>query len=82
MNHVIFDKLAYVDALKSGGFTAGQARIQANALEDALRETVATKHDILSLEKHIQLLEQRLVIKMGLMIFALGGFLSAMKYFG
>lgn len=43
MTAVTFDKLAYVDALKSGGFSAEQARAQANALEDAFKDSIVTK---------------------------------------
>ncbi len=41
-----FDRLAYIDRLKEAGFDEKQARAQADALDAALRETVATKTDI------------------------------------
>jgi hypothetical protein len=46
MNIAVFDKLAYVDALKAGGVGEEQARAHANALDSAMRESVATKSDI------------------------------------
>ena len=46
MNTITFDKLAYVDTLKSSGINEEHARVHANALDSALRETVATKQDI------------------------------------
>lgn len=41
-----FDRLAYIDRLKEAGFDDRQARAQADALDAALRESVATKTDI------------------------------------
>lgn len=41
-----FDKLLYVDRLKSGGVTEQQARAHAEALDQALRDTVVTKQDL------------------------------------
>ncbi len=43
---VTFDKLAYVERLKAGGYTEQQAKTQAEALDSALKESVATQHDI------------------------------------
>ncbi len=56
---IVFDKLIYVDRLKSGGFSEEQARAQAEALGEALRETVATKSDIFRLESRIETLEAK-----------------------
>ena len=44
--HVTFDKLAYVERLKAGGYTEQQAKTQAEALDSALKDSVATQHDI------------------------------------
>ncbi len=81
MTTITFDKLAYVDALKSGGFTAEQARAQASALEDALRDTVATRQDIIDLKKEMQIIKRDIVITLGGMIIGLGGVLIAIKFF-
>ncbi len=43
---ITFDKLVYIDRLKSAGIDEPQARAHAEALDQALRETVATKHDL------------------------------------
>lgn len=43
---ITFDRLAYIDRLKEAGFDEKQARAQADALDAALRDTVATKADI------------------------------------
>ena len=45
-----FDKLAFIDALKSSGVSEEQARAHASALDSALRDTVATKSDIQELK--------------------------------
>lgn len=53
MSSITFDKLAYVDTLTKGGVPEGQARAQADALDVALRDTVATKGDIARLEANV-----------------------------
>ena len=55
MNAITFDKLAYVEALQASGFDQEQAAAQANALDTALRETVATKSDISDVQHEIEL---------------------------
>ena len=54
MNAITFDKLAYVAALQASGFNQEQAAAQANALDAALRETVATKSDISDLRHEVE----------------------------
>jgi hypothetical protein len=46
MTMITFDKLSYIDTLKAAGIDEKQARAQANALDVALKDTVATKADI------------------------------------
>ena len=46
---LLFDKLAYVDRLTKGGISEQQARTHADAMEEALRESVAAKRDIAEL---------------------------------
>lgn len=65
MSTITFDKLAYVDTLKKSGVPEQQARAQADALDIALRDTVATKADIDRLK--VWIMGQMLVI-VGLMI--------------
>ena len=43
---LLFDKLVYIDRLKRGGIDDNQARAHAEAMTDALRESVATKADL------------------------------------
>ena len=87
MSSVTFDKLAYSEALRAGGFTPEQATVQANALDVALRETVATKHDLELVRTEIELVrreihvaEQRMTIKLGgMLVVAVGVFAALVK---
>jgi light-regulated signal transduction histidine kinase (bacteriophytochrome) len=49
-----FDTLAYTQKLRSAGITSEHAEVHAQALRDALREEVATKHDIADLRHELQ----------------------------
>ncbi|QGM98692.1 DUF1640 domain-containing protein [Methylocystis parvus] len=51
---ISFDRLAYVDRLKSGGIDETQARAHADALDAALRDTVATKSDLEALGRDLR----------------------------
>jgi hypothetical protein len=51
---ITFDKLVYIDRLKSAGVDEPQARAHAEALDQALRDTVATKHDVRDLRDEVQ----------------------------
>jgi hypothetical protein len=53
-SQILFDRLTYVDRLKAGSFSEQQARAAADALGEALTETVATKADIAQLESKIE----------------------------
>lgn len=55
-----FDKLAYVDRLKSAGVDDAQARAHAEALDAALRGGIATSADINEIRRHFQETEARL----------------------
>jgi hypothetical protein len=43
---ITFDRLAYIDRLGEAGFDEKQARAQADALDAALRDSVATQADL------------------------------------
>ena len=85
MSSVTFDKLRYIEKLESSGVSHEQAKAQADALDDALRETVATKYDIAELKRDMKELEIRLThsltLRMGAMIVAATAFLAAIKFF-
>jgi hypothetical protein len=51
---ITFDKLVYIDRLKSAGVDEPQARAHAEALDQALRDTVATKHDLRELREEMR----------------------------
>ncbi len=74
-SQLTFDKLAYIDRLKTGGVDEGEARAHAEALDAALRDTVATKHDL-------EIAVRDLTIRAGGIAMILFGALAAIKYFG
>lgn len=82
---LLFDKLAYVDRLVKAGIDEAQARALSDALDEALKESVATKADIARLEHKIDLLGRDLTIRMGAMFVALYGVvlatLAAFRFF-
>src|SRR6516164_1260797 len=55
VENLLFDKLAYIDRLTKAGVDKAQARAHAEALEEALRESVAPRSDVLALRHEIQL---------------------------
>ena len=75
-------KLVYLETLKASGISDDQARAHAHALDEALRDSVATKGDIERLGYEMKAMEQRMIIKMGAMMVALAAFLSAIKFVG
>jgi hypothetical protein len=83
---ITFDKLVYIDRLKSAGIDEPQARAHAEALDQALRESVATKQDlreeIARLEHKIEVLGRDLTIRMGGIAILLFGALASLKFFG
>ena len=92
-SEITFDKLVYIDRLKSAGIDEPQARAHAEALDQALRDSVATKHDLreLSVEmrKEIDRLDSKievavrdLTIRMGGIAIILFGALASIKFFG
>ncbi len=58
-----FDRLAYVDRLRNGGIEERQARAHAEALDAALRDSVATRSDIVDLQRQTREAETRLEAK-------------------
>jgi hypothetical protein len=53
MATLTFDKLAYVDRLQAAGMGEREARALAEGLDQALREEVATKTDIVAVKTDI-----------------------------
>ena len=89
-NGITFDKLEYVVRLQASGFSESQAKGAAEALDVALKDTVATKYDISRLEAElsakIALSEARLrydlTLRMGAIVTVGVGVLAAMRFFG
>ena len=79
---IVFDKLVYIDRLKSAGVDEPQARAHAEALDQALRDTVATKQDVRELEHKIEIAVRDLTIRMGAIAIVLFGALATIKFFG
>ena len=52
-NGITFDKLGYVEPLQASGFSESQAKGAAEALDVALKDTVATKYDTARLEAEL-----------------------------
>ena len=74
MSTITFDRLTYLETLKASGIPEAQARAHAVALDEALRDTVATKHDLRELEF-------RLTIKLAAIVAGVVGFFKVMEKF-
>lgn len=80
-----FDRLAYMDRLREAGFDEKQARAHAEALDAALRDTVATKADVERLEAKMETLAANLKVEILRWLFVtqialVGVLLAAMKF--
>ncbi|MCK4388643.1 MAG: hypothetical protein KAV83_00205 [Desulfobacterales bacterium] len=56
-NAIAFDTLAYAKKLKQAGFTEAQAEVQAEALASIIDDRLATKEDIIALQRDLKELE-------------------------
>ena len=65
-----FDSLGYARRLENAGFTRAQAEAQAEALRDVIEGQLATKRDILELERKLREMEERMTYRL---TFRLGG---------
>jgi len=81
MINIIFDRLVYIDRLKRAGVDEDQARAHADAMNEALRESVATKSDVMALKSDLELLKRDLTIRFGAMQAVLFDLLAAVKFF-
>lgn len=81
MAALTFDTLKFARRLKDAGMDPRLAEEQAEAVAEALqinREDLATKVDIADLRKEMQLLEQRLTIKLGAMLVVAVGIVATL----
>jgi len=81
-DQILFDKLGFIDRLKRGGVIEDHARAHAEAMEAALRESVATKSDIVRLEARIELAVRDMTRRMWTIAIALFAALVLIKFFG
>lgn len=61
MASITFDKLAYTHSLRAGGFSEQQAEASAHALDQALRDSVATREDLREVKANLGLVEANLL---------------------
>ena len=65
-----FDSLGYMQRLERAGVPRQQAEAQAEALRDVIEGQLATKRDILELERKLREMEERMTYRL---TFRLGG---------
>jgi hypothetical protein len=86
VSDLLFDKLAYKDKLTASGIPEAHARALGDAMDEALRESVATKNDVAILRSDLMTefakLKLDLTVRMGVMAAATVGILAGMKFFG
>lgn len=75
MTDLLFDKLAYKDKLTASGIPEAQARAHADAMDEALRESVVTR-------TYLDMRLAQLTIRIGGMIVAAVAILIGVKFFG
>ena len=75
MTAILFDKLAYVEALQGSGISKKETTAHASALDTAMREGVATSADLVDIRAEIaevrhemQMLGRDLTIRLGGML--------------
>jgi len=81
MSALTFDTLKFARRLQAAGMEQRLAEEQAEALAEALEanlENLATKADIADLRRDMQLMEQRLIIKLGSMMVVAVGVVAAL----
>lgn len=86
---LLFDRLRYMDRLTGAGISEVHARAHADAMDEALRESVATKIDITAVRQDIAAVEHKidlavrdLTIKVGGLLLVMFTALVGIKYFG
>jgi len=55
MTTITFDRLTYLETLKAAGIPEAQARAHAVALDEALKDSVATKGDVENLRRDFEI---------------------------
>lgn len=81
MTALTFDTLKFARRLQAAGMDARLAEEQAEAMAEVLQtnlEQLATKADIAELRKDMQLMEQRIIMKLGSMMVVAVGVVAAL----
>jgi hypothetical protein len=85
-HQILFDRLAYIDRLTRAGIGEDHARAHAEAIDEALRDAVATKSDLarveVSLTNKIEIAVRDVTIRIGGMLIVAVGVLIGIKFFG
>jgi len=68
MASIAFDTLAYSKKLKEAGVPEKQAEVQAEAFAEIIEDRLATKQDIMNLQRDMKEMEMRLTIRLGAMM--------------
>jgi hypothetical protein len=79
MNDILFDKLIFKDRLTRAGIPDDQARAHADAMDEALRESVATRSFV---RTELLALKLDLTVRMGVIGAAMVAILASIKFFG
>lgn len=82
MSAIAFDTHAFIKRLVAAGMPEPQAEVLAEEQAKLIETQLATKVDIADVRRDIELAKHELTIRIGAMVIALGGFLSALKFFG
>lgn len=81
MSAIAFDTHAFIKRLVAAGMPEPQAEVLAEEQAKLIETQLATKADIADVRRDIELAKHELTIRIGAMVIALGGFLSALKFF-
>lgn len=77
MTNVAFDSLKAAEALAEAGIEERHAKAIASTMHDAVTEGVATKADIAHLDAKIDSTADKLLIRLGGLMIAIGGLILA-----
>ena len=82
MSAIAFDTHAFIKRLTLAGMPEAQAEVLAEEQAKLIETQLATKADIADVRRDIELAKHELTVRVGAMVIALGGFLTALKFFG
>ncbi len=65
---MVFNAFKYVEVLKDAGVPDKQAQAQVRILNEILESNLATKQDVEIIKRDLKELEQRMIIKLGVLL--------------